>query len=51
MDISSSFQDPALCRALLDRLKDELDALGRPVSARCCQRGSSIFPDRDVLSV
>ena len=31
MDISSSFHDPALCRALLDRLARELDALGRPV--------------------
>ena len=31
MDISSSFHDPALCRALLDRLSRELEALGRPV--------------------
>ena len=31
MDISSSFHDPALCRALLDRLSAELQALGRPV--------------------
>ncbi len=31
MDISSSFHDPALCRALLDRLSEELDALGRGV--------------------
>lgn len=31
MDISSSFHDPALCRALLDRLSEELEALGRPV--------------------
>ena len=31
MDISSSFHDPALCRALLDRLRAELEALGRSV--------------------
>ena len=31
MDISSSFHDPALCRALLDRLSEELDSLGRGV--------------------
>lgn len=31
MDISSSFHDPVLCRALLNRLTDELEALGRPV--------------------
>lgn len=31
MDISSSFHDPALCRALLDRLSCELEGCGRPV--------------------
>ena len=31
MDIFSSFHDPALCRALLDRLTRDLEALGRPV--------------------
>ncbi|WP_294559681.1 hydrogenase formation protein HypD [uncultured Mailhella sp.] len=31
MDISSSFHDPALCRALLERLSGEIEALGRPV--------------------
>ena len=31
MDISSSFHDPALCRALLDRLRAELEALGKSV--------------------
>ena len=31
MNLSSPFQDPKLCRALLDRLERELDRLGRPV--------------------
>ncbi len=31
MDIFSSFHDPSLCRALLDRLTLDLEALGRPV--------------------
>lgn len=31
MNLSSSFHDPALCRALLGRLERELAALGRPV--------------------
>lgn len=31
MDISASFRDPALCRALLDKLTRELERLGRPV--------------------
>lgn len=31
MNISSSLHDPALCRALMDRLSRELDALGRSV--------------------
>ena len=61
MDISSSFHDPALCRALLDRLSEELEALGRPVRfmevcgthtvsifRSCCLRGWSIFQGRDV---
>jgi len=30
-DYATAFQDPALCRGLLDRLRRELDGLGRPV--------------------
>ena len=36
MDISSSFHDPALCRALLERLSGEIEALGRPVRFMKC---------------